>query len=444
MLKLNLNPADLSVGSRRIHYAWVVVMLAVAMRLTVVGIRVASSVIVPFLHDPRNFGWSYGSIGFAFSLQWVVSGLFGPTAGWLGDRYGVRRTLVLGALFFVVSMLLMGVMTELWQFYLYFGIILSGAMAIFQVPLNVAVTMWFKKHLGVGIGALEASQGLGTVVAILLVVVLLDRLGLKGTFWIPGIAGGMFLLLLIRFFYNEPGEIGLRPLGASPDEPIERLQKGPTARIRTRVFLHEAQRTGTFWNLIGIHFWGCAGHAMIVVFLVAIARENGLSQGEAAGLFIVLNVFSTITRFGAPIVADRMGSKVAMAVCFFFQAFPVLILLVAQDAWMFYLFAITFGIGFGGEMSSFPIINRQYYGNAPVGTAYGWQVLGAGVGMALGAGVGGFLWDVTGNYTGTVILSFVFSFVGAVSILALPTTSCRQIPHWEESLPPEARSKAPG
>ena len=441
MLKLGLSPAGLSIGTHSIHYAWVIVLLAVAMRLTSSGIRMASAVLVPYLADPENFGWSYGSIGFAFSLQWMFSGLFGPATGWLGDRYGIRRTMILGALLFVVSMVLTGTMTHLWQFYLYFGVLLSASMAVFQVPLMVAVSMWFKKQLGVGIGALQASQGLGTVVAIPIVVLLLDHLGLRWTFWLPGIAGGVVLLLLTRLFYNEPGEIGLKPLGASADEPIQRFQTGPTARIRTKAFLKEAQRTSAFWNLVGIHFWGCAGHAIIIVFLVAIAVDNGISRGVAAGIFLTFYLISTITRFAVPVLADHLGSKGVMTACFFLQAFTVLILFVAQDPWMFYIFAVTFGIGFGGEMSAFPVINRQYYGNAPVGTAYGWQMLGAGFGMALGAWAGGFIWDVTGSYNGAVALSFVLSLVGGISILVLPTTSCQQIPRWEQSLPPEARSE---
>ena len=170
------------------------------------------------------------------------------------------------------------------------------------------------------------------------------------------------------------------------------------------------------------------------------AEDRGVSQGLAAGLYVTLSVVSTITRFVVPIVADRMGSKGAMAACFLFQSAPVLILFFAQDAWMFYLFAVLFGIGFGGEMSAFPIINRQYYGNAPLSTAYGWQMLGAMIGMAVGTGAGGFVWDLTGDYTGTLPISFVLSLVGAVSILVLPTTSHPQIPHWEEALPPEAHS----
>ena len=93
-------------------------------------------------------------------------------------------------------------------------------------------------------------------------------------------------------------------------------------------------------------------------------------------------------------------------------------------------------------MSAFPIINRQYYGDAPSGTTYGWQTLGGGIGMALGPLLGGYLWDVTGGYNAAVILSFALSLVGVVSIAALLGTSHHLIPRWEESLPPEARSVA--
>ena len=149
-----------------------------------------------------------------------------------------------------------------------------------------------------------------------------------------------------------------------------------------------------------------------------------------------MSLASTATRFVVPVTADRIGSKGVMAACFFLQALPVLILFVAQDAWTFYLFAVLFGIGFGGEMSAFPIINRQYYGHtAPIGVTYGWQMLGAGVGMAAGAGLGGLAWDLSGNYYWTVALSFILSMIGGLSILILPTTAKLLTPHWEDDLP---------
>ncbi len=439
MLKVNLQPAELAIGNQRFHYAWVIVGVASVMWMITSSIRFATSMLVPHLQETLD--WSIFAIFVAFALQWVVSAFFSPIAGWIGDRYRVRKVMLAGVALFVAGMVLTGTMTHLWQFYLYYGLILAAAMAIFQVPLVAAVTLWFRTHLGLAMGTLQAIQGMGTAMAIFGVYGLL-ALGLQWTFWVPGVAGGVVLLLLLRFFHDEPGAVGLKPLGVSGDAPTEQLLAGNIAKVRTSVFIRQAQRTHAFWNLIGIHFWGCADHNIILMGIVTMAFERGISLGAAAGVYGTLTIVSTVTRFLVPIVADRLGSKGAMAVCFSLQTFPVLMLLFANDLWMFYLFAVIFGIGIGGEMTAFPIINRQYYGNAPMGTTYGWQLLGGGMGMALGLVLGGFLWTYTGNYAGAVWLSFGLSLVGVISIVALPTTSHHLIPHWEAVLPPEARSSA--
>ena len=438
MAKFNLEPSNLVIGGRHVHYAWVIVAVGAVMRLFSSSFRSSSSILIPRLVD--SFGWSYGAVGLGFAIQWIVSGLFGPPAGWLGDRYGVRWTMRLGAVLFIVGMVLTGFMRELWQFYLFFGVILSAAMGIFQVPLTAAVTLWFRKHLGTGMGLLQSSQGIGPLVAVPIMLYIIHLFGggldgLRAAFWIPGIVGGSIILVMIKFFYNEPAQIGVRPFGAPEDEPIKAVQTGEIARVRTKVFLKQAQKTSAFWNLIGIHFWGCAGHAIILVYLVAMAEDEGVSKGLAAGAFVTMSVTSTITRFAVPVIADRMGSKPAMAGCFFLQVAPICLLFFAQDAWHFYLFAVLFGIGFGGEMSAFPIINRQYYGSGPIGTTYGYQMMGAGVGMAAGALIGGQLRDITGNFDATMGLSLALSMVGVISIMLLPTTKKELLPNWEDQLP---------
>ena len=442
MAKFNLEPSNLVVAGRPVHYAWVIVAVGAVMRLFSSSFRSSSSILIPRLVD--SFGWSYGAVGLGFAIQWIVSGMFGPPAGWLGDRYGVRWTMRLGAALFIVGMVLTGFMRELWQFYLFFGVILSAAMGIFQVPLTAAVTLWFRKHLGTGMGLLQSSQGIGPLVAVPVMLLIIQLFGggidgLRAAFWIPGIVGGAVILIMVRFFYNEPAQIGVRALGAPEDEPIKAVQTGDIAKIRTTVFLKQAQRTGAFWNLIGIHFWGCAGHAIILVYLVAMAEDEGVSKGLAAGAFVTLSVTSTITRFAVPVIADRMGSKPAMAGCFFLQVAPIVLLFFAQDAWHFYLFAVLFGIGFGGEMSAFPIINRQYYGSGPIGTTYGYQMMGAGVGMAAGALIGGQLRDFTGNFDATMALSLGLSLVGVISIMLLPTTKKELLPDWEDQLPGDSQ-----
>ena len=443
MLKVDLRPANLAVGSRGIHYGWVIVALASTMGCITSAVRFAAAALVPYLRDSASgFGWSYGAISLGFSLQWFVLGVVSPYIGSLGDRYGVRRLLFLGAFLFIAGMLLTGIMTSLWQFYLFFGVMLGIATTIFSILLVTGVTLWFRKHLGVAMGAVGSFQGAGSIGFLFLIAVAFDLLGMKWIFWIPGIAGGAIILLLIKFFYNEPADIGLRPLGAPKSEPIQRPQKDEMAKTRAKVFLQQAQRTGAFWNLIGIHFWGCMGHNIINVLLVAIAVDRGLSLGVAAGVLATQQITGVFARGAIPVIADRVGSKSVWVVGMSLQALPLLIILFVHDAWAFYLFAFLFGIGQGSEVPTFPIANRQYFGNVPQGSLYGWQNIGNGLGMGLAPVVAGFLWDITGTYAVPLSMALGFSLMALISALLLPSSSRNLMPHWEESLPLEARSPA--
>ena len=425
----------------KIHYAWVIVAIAGAMGFITSAMRFAAAALVPHLSDPvAGFGWSYGAISLAFSLQWIVLGLVSPYVGWLGDRYGVRRLLLLGALLFIASMMLTGIMRNLWQFYLFFGVVLGVSTAIFTVLPVSGVTLWFRKHLGAAMGVVWSFQGFGTIVLLLLISAAFNQLGMKWIFWLPGIAGGALLLLLVRFFHNEPAEIGSRPLGGLEDEPIQERRRDEAAKVRARVFIQQAKRTVTFWNLIGIHYWGCMGHNIINVLLVAIAVDRGLSLGVAAGVLAAQQGAGVITRGVVPVIAERWGCRTVWIVGMSLQVFPLLIIFFAQDAWAFYLFAVLFGIGQGCEVPTFPIANRQYYGNVPQGSLFGWQNLGNGLGMGVAPVCAGVLWDVTGTYAAPLIMSLVFSLMGLFSAWLLPSPRARQIPDWERHLPANLRA----
>ena len=117
--------ARLARGVRQLHYAWVIVAVASLVCIISSPMRFAISMLVPHLQHPQGFGWSYFAIPGAFALQWLCSALFSPLVGWLGERYGVRHTMLLGAGMFLVGMGLTGSMTRLWHFYLFYGILLA-------------------------------------------------------------------------------------------------------------------------------------------------------------------------------------------------------------------------------------------------------------------------------------------------------------------------------
>ena len=429
--------------NRRIHYAWVIVAIAAMMGFITSSVRFAAAALVPHLRDSAGaFGWSYGAITIGFSLQWIIFGLAGPYVGWLGDRYGVRRFLLIGSVLFIVGMLLTGRMDSLWQFYLYFGVILGISSTIFTVLPVAGITLWFRRRLGHAMGVVWSFQAIGVVAYLFLIGAAFGQLGIQWIFWLPGIAGGALLLLMVKFFYNGPADVGLRPLGDLGDGPIQRPRRDETAKLRARVFIQQARRTATFWNLIGIHYWGCMGHQIINVLIVAIAVDRGLSGAAAAGVLITQQLVGVVARAAVPVVAESLGCRIVWVVGMALQVFPLLLILFFNDVWAYYLFAVLFGIGQSTEVPTFPIANRQYYGNVPQGSLYGWQSLGSGLGMGLAPVAGGLLWDVTGTYLAPLLMSLGFSSIALVQSWLLPSPRVRQIPDWETHLPANLRPAA--
>ena len=426
------------------HYAWVMVALISVVQTVGYSISMAVGVVVIPLSDPEgDFGWSMAIIGSALIMYYLVGALLAPLTGWMGDRYGARRMLLLGGLLFGGSMILTGTVSHPWQFILTFGLLLAIPESICLVPLTAAINWWFKRRLGVGVGIIWAAGGIGTAALAPILGYSIDHLGWRATFWGVGILGGSVLMLLLGIFRNRPRDIGLEPYGSLDDDPPEVVRSEAMERLRAKVFNQQIRRTKAFWNLPTIHGLGCAGHGIVLIFATYIAYDRGTSYVEALLILSVLNIFSIVSRFITPILAERFGGKHIMALAQFTQGITVLILFWAHDLWAFYLFGMLFGLGFGGEMSAYLVVNRQYFGSGPIATCYGFQIMGALMGHAIATGLAGVILYATDSFTAILAMSMAFSFVGMGVIMTLEPSSRMLIPDWEDLLPPEARSTPP-
>ena len=421
------------------HYAWVIVTIIALMQMVGSSIRMAFGVFIYPLSE--EFGWSQGSITLAYALSSIVTALASPLAGSLGDRFGARKAMMLGCTMFIGGMLLIGLVNQVWQFYLTFGVLLGVAQAVFLVPLIPSAMTWFRRHLGVGMGFLMAAWGLGPALTAPIMGFMIEQLGWRDTFWATAAASAVIMALLIAKYSNRPADRGLEPYGAVPGDPP--VTRRALSADRVKLFTKFMRHTKAYWNLSSIHFLGCVGHAVILVYIVPIAIAEGVSVVVAAGLLTVLSGVSIGTRLATPVLSDYLGPKTVMSVAYVLQGIPVIMLFWTHDVWLFYVFAAVFGIGYGGEAGGFPILNRRYYGQAPVGSAHGFQMLGAGLGMAVGGWIGGVIFDFTGAYDLALIISIVASVMGAVSILLLERTDRLLIPDWETEYLPEEDEAEP-
>ncbi len=425
------------------HYSWIIVFILATVQIFGSSISMAAGIMVPPLSDENGeFGWSKFTIALSIGSYYLFGAIYAPITGWLGDRYGSRRMLFASATMFLISMILLGQVREIWHFFLFFGVMLSLTQSLAMVPLMAAVSGWFRRRLGLGVGILWAAGGIGTAILAPVVGYLIEAVGWERTFLALGLLGGLSMLALVPLMRNRPADLGIEPYGARPgDSSAMRLGK-EMERLRIKVFNQHTRRTRPFWNLPLIHGMGCAGHGIVLIFIVPMAFETGVFSLAGAGIILsILSLVSIFSRFITPILAEMYGTRRMMALSLMIQGLTVLILFWAQEPWVFYLFAASFGIGFGGEWTGYLVINRQYYGEGPMGTIYGWQTTGALMGHAVATSLAGLVIYVTGSYGMVMALSMVFSLGGVLVIALLDDTSHVLIPDWEQSLPEEARLK---
>ncbi|HAA94586.1 MAG: MFS transporter [SAR202 cluster bacterium] len=421
------------------HYAWYIVAMGTTLQLTTNFVSQAFAILLVVMRD--NYGWSLTAIVLAYSIRNVIGAVMSPWAGSMGDRYGAKKVMLVGAAFFMGGLMLLATITAIWQLFLYYSLILGIAQAMFRVNIPTTVAAWFKRKLGVAVGIQQSAGGMGASILAPGLAVLLTQTSWQTAFLLIGSCGGAFVFLLLAFFHSEPADRGKQPYGADDDgkSPVAAFS-GAMAKVRSKVFMEHARKTRAFWFLPLVHHLGCVGHAIVIVHGVNYATHKGVTLEAATFIISIYSITSIGSRFVVPILADRLGSKGVMALFYLLQGLSVVMLFWTQDPWQFYLFAAIFGIGFGGEMSAFLVVNRQYYGMGPVRTVFGFQSMGAGLGMALGGLIGSVIYDVFGSYDLAWVVSLVASLGGVVGILSMESTKRELIPDWEGSLPEEART----
>ncbi len=422
----------------QVHYAWVIIGLSVLLYLGGGSITQAFGVVILPLQD--EYGWGQGSITLAYGISAIISAVLSPVIGTATDKYGGRPVLFVGVVCFFIGTAMSAMATEVWHIWISYGLFLGVTQSCLNVALITTATYWFREKLGVGVGLLQCAQGVGPAGTTLLIGILLAHYDWRVAFWSLGIGGGAAMAMIVFFFRSKPSDMGLDPLGGAWSGAVGQKFSREIRMVRDKARAASIQSTSAFWKLVLVHYLGCVSHAIVIVYIIPIAVLSGVGPVAAAGVLSTLALVSGLTRFLTPVLADSLGARGTMAVMYVLQGLPVLMLFWTNDTWSFYLFAVVFGIGYGGEGSAFPIINRRYYGEGSLGRSFGWQLSGAMLGMATGGWIGGVLFGFYGDYLLTIALSVATSLAGAAVIMSMDQTDRVLILDWEEGLPPDARS----
>jgi len=372
------------------HYGWVMVVMAACIMATHALVFYAFGVFLKPL--TVEFNWERGALSGAFSIALLLVGPFSILSGRLSDKYGPRILVTISGLSLGVGFLLMSQINSLWQVYLIWGLFMGVGISCSFVPIISTIPRWFTKKRGIAIGIAVAGFGLGGVIVPPLAQWLISAFGWRQAYLILGLITFIVVIPLAQFMKHSPQRVGLKPYGE--DETI----KDEHSLVTEGLSITQAIKTSRFWvwGLILFCFFFCI--QVTIVHIVPHAVDIGVSPIIAASITSIIAGCSVIGKLSTGFLSDKVGSRLLLIACISLATLALLWLLFAKEIWMLYIFAVIFGIGYGGIVLLQTVISAELFGLGSLGMVLATLMFCGTIGGALGAPLAGSIFDITGSY----------------------------------------------
>ncbi len=403
--KQRSRPAGRRSSSTPFH-GWVVVWAAFAVMTIIFG--VAYSFAAFFEPLAREFDARRADVSWMFGLASLLYFSLGVVGGALADRHGPRVTGVVGIALLSGGLVLSSFASNLYTIYLAYGLGIGLGVAMAYTPSMGAVQPWFVRRRGLASGIASSGIGAGTLVVPLLAASLIDvfdwRTAMRGLALLALVVGLPGAWLLDR----DPAGRGLSPDGDPSATPQLRADADAAARSKPSsarstaplpgLPLRETIRTSRFHWLYGAALF--AGAPMFVPFahLSAAARDIGIGDAQAVALVGLIGIGSLVGRFAIGALADRLGRLKTHVIAQFALGASFALWWIGGPYANWALFAVVFGLSYGGIVSLLPPICSDLFGLRAVSSTIGLLYSGAGFGALLGPVLAGALFDRYANY----------------------------------------------
>jgi MFS family permease len=427
-----LNKKDLEPPPKKdkfIFYGWYITVAGLISYALGYGARYSFSVIFPSLLD--EFKWPRDITAAMLSVHILVYGFIAPVAGYLVDRTGPRKTMVSGAVLLSAGLALSRWGNEPWHFYLSFGVLSGAGLCLMgSVPFTTVIRNWFERKRGLALSLIFFGSG-GAFALYPAVAGLIQHIGWRNTFLVEGfVLAGVMIPLFVLIVRYHPMEKGAVRDGYARETETSPARKGRTMHIidaawtETDWTLARAVRTSRFWllSLALFSLWGVMEHIM-VAHHVAFAIDVGYPKIYASS---VLSLFGILFALGclASLISDRIGRELTVTIGTLIGISGIVVIILIKDTsspWMLYYYAMSLGAGIGICSPTIPAAITDIFQGPKVGSVIGFIWFAFAIGGAIGPWLGGWLFELKGNYWLAFVVAIILYAVACAAIwLAAP------------------------
>src|SRR3954471_540171 len=404
------------VRTGRIHYSWVIFVVAFVTLLFASGTRSTPSILMVPLES--EFGWTRATVSLAVSINLVLFGFVGPFAAAMMNRWGIQRVVASALIFVAAGAALTTLMTEPWQLYLLWGVVVGiGAGTMATVFAATVANRWFVAKRGLVVGVLTAASATGQLIFLPLFGWLAQTQGWRYVSLTVAVCTLAVVPLVLIFMRDRPESVGIRAYGAKEDDPPAPVRANPIAAAFQGLAMASSNRN--FWVLAATFFiCGATTNGLIGTHLIPAGMDRGMEEVAAASLLAVIGIFDIVGTTFSGWLTDRVDSRRLLFVYYGFRG-PSLLLLPAvlgSPGFGLVLFVVFYGLDWIATVPPTVALSSQTFGlqNGPL--VYGWIFTAHQLGAAAAASSAGVIRTVTGGYE--------YAFVGGGALCLIAAMLC--------------------
>ncbi len=350
----------------------------------------------------KDFGWRAEQLNDPYAVCCLVFSFVMILGGRCQDRFGPRRTAMVGGVLVAVGLGIASQSTQYLNWVLGFGILAGIGIGFGYSAATPPALKWFPaSQTGKVAGVVVAGFGLAPLYIAPLTDALLRRGGvsLATTFY------SVFFLLavcgLATFLKNPDSQ---KPLGGVSVGGEERsVEPG-------RLFFSR-----DFYLLWMVYFIASGSGLMVISSINGMAKK---SMGEMAFLaVVVLALGNAAGRVVAGLVSDKIGRKGTLLGVTLLQAACMALAVPVTESGNFpmliVLLATAIGFNYGANLALFPAFTKDLYGLKNFGVNYGILFTAWGVGGFVLSRVQQMLKASSGTFTSSFVTASVLLLLAA-------------------------------
>ncbi|HUD31012.1 MAG TPA: MFS transporter [Novosphingobium sp.] len=377
------------------------------------GLVAGSLLSIALVPLSREFGWQRSTITGVGAMVGPINILLPVLIGWLADRLGARRILILGNVGFALSLAAASMMVpNIFLFYANFAIISILGHVTGPLLFGKVIAGWFDGRRGTAMGLVAGlGNGLCTIVFPILAAVLLSHFGWRGAYL--GTAAVVFLVGFPPMFLllRDPPRGTLRPEREVP--------------VRADSSLQAALRSPTYWMLAIAMTLGSGCMLSVLSHTVPALTDRGFTLSQAVPVVTCISLVGMIAQASVGAMLDRARHVWFAAPLYAASVMGIQLILHGGSMPVLLAGGALLGVGVGTEFAVLPILISRYFGVANYG-----KIAGATYsGIMLAGGLFPFLLDRSFDRTGSYAAGFqtmqIALALGALLICCLPSVSRR-------------------